>query len=134
MNLIPRFLLISVLLGGCAPLSPLKDKGGATSDVAADGSFSPIPQGQVWKIAKAMIAEREGWPERQVDFKGLIHVVAYSSRRINDGGYRVEAHRAITTAGHGDCAWDSTPPVVFIVNKEGAVIHYERLREQNKND
>lgn len=129
MNLSSIRLLPLLLLGGCAMLSPLNDEGGKTSEVAADGSSTSITRDQAWKIAKAAVAEREGWPERQRGSDGRIHGVLYSLRRINHGGYRVEAHRSIQAPPHPCEVYDSTPPVVMVIDRQGQVTHYVRQRK-----
>ncbi len=126
MKLFCRLLLPLVFLGGCTSLSPLHDPGGELPSRAADGSSSTISEEQSLAIAKATIARREGWPENQLGADGLIHTVAYGSRRINNGGWRVVAHRAVTTARHADCGYDPIPPAVITINKRGRVSHYTR--------
>jgi len=122
-------LLPLLLLGGCAMFSPLNDEGGKTSEVAADGSSTSITRDQAWQIAKAAVAEREGWPERQRGSDGRIHGVLYSLRRINHGCYRVEAHRSIQAPPHPCEVYDSTPPVVMVIDRQGQVTHYVRQRK-----
>lgn len=124
MNLFRSLLLSSILVGGCTSLSPLGDCGGGLPTTAADGSLSPISQEQSWAIAKATLAKREGWPEGKLGTDGLIHTIAHGSRRINNGGWRVVAHRAVAEVGHGDCGYDPIPAAVLIINNRGIVTHY----------
>jgi len=77
-------------------------------------------------IAKAIVTKRENWTEVQRDPDGNYHVIDYTTQRINNGGYRVEAHRAITPANGGYALWDSAhmKSVFLIINKKGIVTDY----------
>ena len=132
MNHLRRVLLPLVFVGGCASFSPLYDHGGDIPPNAADGSSSPISREESWAIAKTAIAKRERWPEQQLGPDGLLHFVAYGSRRINNGGWRVVAHRAVTAIGHPDCGYDPIPPAIIIINNRGTVTHYVRQYESDR--
>ncbi|MEO5916585.1 MAG: hypothetical protein ABIS50_20280 [Luteolibacter sp.] len=119
-------LLPLFLLGGCAMFSPLHDKGGKTAETAADGSSTSITHAQALAIAQAEIAKREGWPQHQRSKDGSIHGVLYSVRRINHGGYRVEANRSTLYPNHPCELCDPTPPAVMIIDRQGQVTQYVR--------
>ena len=132
----PLLLLAALLcLGGCASTSALDDHGGRLPTEAADGSPSPITQEQTWTVAEAELLKREHWPNSQRDAAGLIHTVAYSSRRINRGGWRVVAQKAVTEGtpdGGGGCAYDpGVPAVVMIIDRRGRVVNYSHLADTN---
>ncbi len=106
--------------------SPLHDKGGKTSETAADGSSTSITHAQALTIAKAEIVKREGWPQHQRSKEGSIHGVLYTVRRINHGGYRVEAQRSTIYPNHPCEIFDPIPPAVMIIDRQGQVTHYVR--------
>ena len=133
MTLLLRSLLplSLIFLSACSSYSPLTDKGGGDPERAADGSPSPVSREQAWKIARVMVTEREGWSDYQPSAEGPIHIVSYSSQRINHGAWRVVAHKGVTGSSHRYIGYDSEPPVILILNKQGSVIHYARRHEGN---
>lgn len=129
MNLIFRLSFVSVFLAGCATYSPLTDKGGASPERAADGSSSPITEEEAWKIAGRMVSEREGWVEYQPGANGLIDVISYRARRIDNGGWQVMARKGRTDKYRERIVYSQGPSVIVIVSKFGTVTHYERVNE-----
>ena len=129
MNLIFRLSFLGVLLAGCATHSPLTDKGGASPDRAADGSPSPITEEQAWKIAGRMVTQREGWVEYQPGANGLIDVISYRARRINNGGWKVMARKGITDSHRERIVYRPGLSAMVIVSKFGTVTHYDRVNE-----
>ena len=129
MNPIFRLSFLAILLAGCATYSPLTDKGGPSPDCAADASPSPISEEQAWKISGRLVTEREGWAEYQPGAKGLIDVVSYRSRRINNGAWLVMARRGITDSQGKRLVYKSGPSILVVVSKFGTVTHYDRVDE-----
>jgi hypothetical protein len=123
------YLLLAtcLCLWACKSTSPLDDQGGGDPLRAADGSSSRISEKQALVIARKEIAKREGWPEPKIDSHHLVHTVYYGSHRIDHGGWRVVAHRAVAEDRPGGAlGYDPIPAVIMIINERGSVTHYIR--------
>lgn len=120
-------LLTGLCLAACTSISPLDDHGGGSPLHAADGSPSPFSQSQALAVARVTVAEHEGWPEHEIDSHGLVHIVYYGSHRIDQGGWRFVAHRAVMENRQGGAiGYDHIPAVIMIINSRGVVTHYVR--------
>jgi hypothetical protein len=94
------------------------------------GASTPISEEQALAVARVEVAKREHWPEGQLAPDRLIHTVCYQAERMNSGGWKVVAHRAVkdNRPGYGDCGFDAIPAAIIIVNKRGAVTSYTKER------
>lgn len=114
-------LLAIVCFGGCS--SPAPDYHPESG--FSDHSSSPISETQARNIAKAEVEKREGWPENKLRPDGIIDCVLYSTDRINNGGWRVIARRAIAeNRVETVCGYVEAPAAVILINKKGAVKKY----------
>jgi len=86
---------------------------------------------QAWVIARAQIARREHWSEGKRGRGHIIHGVEYRAVPIDDGGWKVIAHRALTEdRGEVGTGWDG-PAAIIIINREGVVTkHYREFTSE----
>jgi len=82
-------------------------------------------------IADAEVTKREHWPKGRLGSDHLNHTVSYRANRINDGRWRVVAHRGVTESdphGCGCCVYDRIPAAIIIIDMHGIVKSYTRKK------
>ena len=130
MNRILILLIFSSTLLGCKSANFVDtEKFTCAWNVAPDGSASKLSDKEANAIAKAIVSKREQWPETYRDKNGLIHIVLYGARRIDNGCWRVIAHKSCysdSPTGCGDPVFDADPAAIIIINERGKVISYKK--------
>jgi hypothetical protein len=86
-----------------------------------DQSPSPISEKKALQIALDAVKKRTPFLETQG--------ICARAERIDAGGWRAIVHRTLPRKNHTCCVlYDSTPPFIVLINKEGKVTSYVQKR------